>query len=323
MNFTLTRRKMLEVLGSAVLSPPLVAMAAGPKPLRGAFPIMATPYTETGAVDFEDLAGEVEFMVRCGVQGMVWPQSASEFSKLTRQERMTGMEILAKAGRGKKPALVLGVQGADTAEMLEYAGLAEKLAPDAVMAIPPANGKNLDEVRAYYRALAKAVTRPVFIQTSGGPKGLEPTTGMIVELATEFPNLGYVKEEVEPRIPRMLELARHRPVIKALFSGSGGWPYEMHLGFDGMMPGAPFADIYARLWELHEAGNDRQVRELFSKLALLTTLEAQIPGMRLYVMKKRGVFKTMVSRRTEFRPTPEATQEIDESLALLKPSLRA
>ena len=30
----------------------------------------------------------------------------------------------------------------------------------------------------------------------------------------------------------------------------------------------------------------------FSKLTLLTTLEQQIPGMRLYVMKKRGVFKT-------------------------------
>jgi hypothetical protein len=97
----------------------------------------------------------------------------------------------------------------------------------------------------------------------------------------------------------------------------------MRLGFDGMMPGAPFADIYAQLWELHEAGRERQVRELFSRLLLMTTLEAQIPGTRLYVMKKRGVFKTLVSRRSEFKPTPEAVQEIDESFALLKPFLRA
>jgi len=137
-----------------------------------------------------------------------------------------------------------------------------------------------------------------------------------------LPNFGYVKEELDPRIPRMQELAGHRPAIKALFSGSGDWPYEMRLGFDGMMPGAPFADVYARLWELHEAGEERQVRELFSKLLLLTTLEGQIPGMRLYVMKKRGVFKTLVSRRTEFKARPEAVQEIDESLALLKPYLR-
>jgi len=44
--------------------------------------------------------------------------------------------------------------------------------------------------------------------------------------------------------------------------------------------------------------------------------------MRLYVMKKRGVFKTMLSRRSEFKPAPEATQEIDETLAMLKPYLK-
>jgi hypothetical protein len=55
----------------------------------------------------------------------------------------------------------------------------------------------------------------------------------------------------------------------------------------------------------------------------MTTLEQQIPGMRLYVMKKRGVFKTMISRRTEFLAAPESVGEIDESLALLKPYLKA
>src|SRR5215469_3236270 len=98
---THTRRQLLRGLSSALLAPKLFVKAAAAKPFRGAFPIVATPYTESKAIDYEDLAGEVEFMVRCGVQGMVWPQSASEFSKLTRQERMTGMEILAKAARGK------------------------------------------------------------------------------------------------------------------------------------------------------------------------------------------------------------------------------
>lgn len=322
MALTYTRRRLLAGLGSAVLLPKLVLSGKSQKPMRGAFPIMATPYTDSKAVDYEDLANEVEFMVRCGVQGMVWPQSASEYTKLTKEERMKGMEVLARAAKGKKPALVLGVQGASTEEMLEYARHAEKLEPDAVIAIPPAEGKNLDDFRAYYRALCRIARRPVFIQTSAGPKDVVPTTDFIVELARQFPNFGYVKEELDPLIPRMLELARHRPAIKALFSGTGGWPYEMRLGFDGMMPGAPYSDIYAQLWELHEAGEKRKVRELFSRLTLMTTLERQIPGMRLYVMKKRGVFKTMMSRRTEFKPEPKAIEEIEDSFALLKPYLR-
>jgi len=48
-----------------------------------------------------------------------------------------------------------------------------------------------------------------------------------------------------------------------------------------------------------------------------------IPGMRLYVMKKRGVFKTMMSRRTEFKPAQGTIEEIEDSFALLKPYLRA
>jgi dihydrodipicolinate synthase/N-acetylneuraminate lyase len=233
------------------------------------------------------------------------------------------MEVLAGAAKGRKPALVLGVQGPNTQAMLEFARLAEKLQPDAMIAIPPAEAKTVDDVRAYYRALGSVTKRPVFIQTTGGPKALEPTVEFIAELAREIPNFGYVKEEVEPTVERLQALSKYRPAIKALFSGSGGWPYEMRLGFDGMMPGAPFADIYARLWSLHEAGRMDQVREVFSKLLLMTTLEHQIPGMRLYVMKKRGVFKTMVSRRSAFKATPEAVREIDETFEMLKPYLRA
>jgi dihydrodipicolinate synthase/N-acetylneuraminate lyase len=313
-----TRRQLLAALGSAWLAPKLALRGqSGAKPLRGAFPIMATPFTESKAVDFEDLAGEVEFMVRSGVQGMVWPQSASEYTQLTKDERMKGMEVLAKAVRGKKPALVLGVQGANTEEMLEYARHAEELQPDAVIAIPPAQGKNIDDFRSYYRALCQVAKRPVFIQTSSGPKGVDPAIPFILELAREFPNFGYVKEELG--LPRMVELNKSRPPIKAIFSGTGGWPYEMRLGLDGMMPGSPYSDIYAQLWVLHEAGRMDQVRELFAKLTLATTLEAQIPGMRLYVMKKRGIFKTMMSRRSEFKSTPAAIAEIDDTLAVLKP----
>jgi 4-hydroxy-tetrahydrodipicolinate synthase len=316
-----TRRQLLERLGSALLASKFVLKAAATKPLRGAFPIMATPYTEAKAIDYEDLAGEVDFLVRCGVQGMVWPQLASEYVFLTKEERLRGMEVVANAAKGKKPALVLGVQGAHTDEMLEYARHAERLQPDAVIAIAPAQGKSIEDFRVYYRALCQTAKRPVFIQTTGGPRGVEPPSiDFIVELAREFPNFGYVKEELG--LPRMKDLAKYRPAIRTIFSGTGGWPYEMRLGFDGMMPGSPFADIYAQLWILHEAGQTDKVRDLFSKLTLMTTLEQQIPGMRLYVMKKRGVFKTMVSRRTEFKPTPEATQEIDESFAMLKPYLK-
>ena len=259
--------------------------------MRGAFPIMATPYTESKDVDYEDLASEVQFMVRSGVQGMVWPQSASEYTKLTKDERMKGYGSPGEGRQGNQAGADSRRARRTTEEMLEYARHAEKLEPDAVIAIPPAEGKSLDDFRAYYRALCRIAKRPVFIQTSAGPKGVEPTIDFIIELAREFPNAGYVKEELKPLIPRMQEMAKHRPAIKALFSGTGDWPSEMRLGFDGMMPGSPYSDIYAKLWELHEAGEIRKVDELFSRLQAMIDLEPKIPGMRLYMMKKTRRFQ--------------------------------
>ena len=295
--------------------------------MQGAFIILSTPYTQSKAVDWEDLAGEVDFLDRCGVQGLVWPQLSSELLQLTRDERMRGMEALAKAVRGKKPALVLGVQGDDTAEMLEYAAHAEKLAPDAMIAIPPKKAKSVDDYREYFRALCKLTQRPIFIQTSGGAPSIVTSVDFMLDLAREFPNFGYVKEEHEPVIARMKELIAHRPdPIKRVFGANfgNGWLYQMRLGCDGTITGgAMYADIYARLWSLHAAHKPDELRDLFAKLLLMLNLDQDIPATRLYILKKRGIFKTTVSRRQQFRLTTEEIAEIEHRFDALNPYLTA
>src|SRR5439155_18220147 len=250
-----TRRELLAGLSMAAFGPRLPA-ATQDKPMRGVFIIMAKPYTESDAVDYEDLAREVDFLDRCGVEGMVWPQLASEYSKLTREERLRGMEVIAKAAKGKKPALVLGVQGPNKAAALADLEKAESGGPDAIIAIPPTEAKSLDDFREYYRALARATRRPLFIQTTGGAKGIVPTIELLVELANEFPHCGYVKEEQARVIERMQALGKHRPAIRSIFSGAAGkgMLYEMRMGFDGTMPGAPYSDIYAQIWNLYQSG---------------------------------------------------------------------
>jgi len=161
--------------------------------------------------DYEDLEREVDFLTRCGVHGMVWPQLASEYASLSLDERMRGMELLAKASRGKAPALVLGVQGANVQAALEYLEKAEEMKPDALIAIPPTEARSADDFRRYYASLAGSTKRPLFIQTTGGAKGITPDVSFLLELAREFPNCGYIKEEFQPVIPRMKQLAADRP----------------------------------------------------------------------------------------------------------------
>lgn len=324
MTSQITRRSLLAGLGSTalILSAPLRAQTR--KSFKGIFPIVATPFTSSKPVDYEDLANEVEFLDRCGVHGMVWPQLASEYQSLTKEERLHGMETLARAHRGKKSALIFGVQGETKEVAVEYTRHAEKLEPDALIAIPPKQAKTLDDYRDYYGAFARATERPVFLQTTGGAPGLEPKIAFLVDLAKEFPQLGYVKEEWSPVIPRMLELASHRPAIKSVFSGSGGrgMMYEWRLGMDGTMPGSPYADLYVQVWDAYEAGDKDKAREIFSKLLLMLNCENQVEGTRQHIMKKRGVFKTTVSRLRTFTLTPEAIAEIEYHWQGCKPYMK-
>jgi 4-hydroxy-tetrahydrodipicolinate synthase len=316
MTSNFSRRHALKLLGLAALSSQLDA--ATDKPMKGIFPIMATPYTSSNQVDYEDLEKEVEFMTRCGANGMVWPQHASELLYLSREERRRGMRVLAKAIKGKKPALILGVQAATKEDAVEYAELAEELSPDAVIAMPPTGAKSLDDYRDYYRTLSRITKRPFFIQTTGGAPDVDPTVDFLIELARELPNFGYVKEEHSPMYERIHALAMAHPAIKAAFSGPVEL-YSMRMGCDGCMPEALYPDIDVQIWALYHSGGEEKAREIFSKRLLMTATANDIPGAQPYIMKKRGVFKMPLSRRQSTNLTADAIREIDFEFEGLKP----
>ena len=324
---TLTRRECLTVLATAAVVPGMRLRAAEAKLMRGAFMILSTPYSETGEVDFDDLAGEAEFCERCGIEALVWPQNSSEQRYLSQAERLRGFDTLARANEGRAPALVLGAQADDTAGMLEYARHAEALAPDAMIAIPPRTATSLDDFRRYYAALCEVTDRPVFVQTSGGAPDIEPTVDFIVSLAREFPQCGYVKEEHPPVQERMLQLAEHRPdPIRTILGANFGreWVYEMRLGTDGVMTGGVmYADIYATMWDFYLAGRHDELRELNGRLLQMLNLDSLVPGVRLYILRRRGIFKTVKSRRGEYSFSKAQIDEIEHRFVALEPYLRA
>jgi len=356
----ITRRQMLTaavagasgviagtVLGghSHAAEPAGKAAPADPR-VRGPFLILSTPFTATGQVDFDTLADEARFVNWTGCSGMIWPQSGDSVDLLTREEKLQGMEILASLAREFRTALCLGVQGKDTAEMLEYAKYVEKLAPAAIISRPPDTGKTEDDLREYWHALARVAQRPVIIQTTGGVsyKGPAPSVELLTELAKDLPQFGYVKEEAKNITARVRALAAARPPIRRVFSarGAAGWLHEMRIGSEGVITErAVVADVFMRVWELYQSGADATaLRDAYCKLLLMSDISASIPGgtlrgYQLYLWKKRGVFKTMVSRSygpnksipsspifSELTLTDDDVAEIEYRFEALKPYLK-
>ena len=296
------------VAGSVLPGKPLCAQQDGatakadPK-VRGPFPILSTPFTESGEVDHSVLAKQAKFVAWGGCPGMIWPQSGDSIDLLTMDEKMNGMEVLAKTARSLPTSLCLGVQGKDTEEMLAFAEHAEKLEPEAIISRPPDSGKTEEDLRQYWRALAAVAKRPVILQTTGGVayKGPLPSPELMIELAAEFPHFGYIKEEAGDVLGRMRTSLAAMPPVRRVFSARGGfhWLKESQLGSEGVITErAAYADVLTRIWELQQSGEDPKILEdVFNKFIQMVRVKpGSLRGANLIVWKKRGVFKNLVSR---------------------------
>ena len=327
--------------------------------LRGPLPIISTPFVESGSVDYDVLGKEARFIIESGCSGAIWPQSEDSYDLLTNDEKKKGIERILQATKSLKGKAVIGCQGRDKAEMMEFAEFIENAAKKynhnaVIISRPPDDGKTEEDLMDYYSALGNVVTLPVIIQTGGGERyrGVMPSVKMLVELAKRFPKtFGYIKEESGNASSRIMEEVKEKPVIKTVFSAMGGtqWLYQgRRLGSEGLITERPaYADLVSYIWKQMENGDvNNTLDDAFSKLLLMVNAETMFPGegmrtgMRcphIYILKKRGIFKNCVSRAWEIKDghkvvpespivvelemTDEQKDEVDRRYESLKPYL--
>src|SRR5437667_5204967 len=333
-----SRREFVARVAGAALALPTLARAdwfaaafepavpAEQKRFRGIFAILETPFALNDQMEEGDLEREADFCVRAGAHGLVWPQLAAEFYLLSEEERMRGAETVIRRVAERRP-VVIGVQAPMKELAIKLARHAEEKGADAVIALPPYLGHaGLDTAADYYRSLARAVKLPIFIQNSGNPWGPAMSTEFVIRLAREFPQLGYVKEEVEPVAHRLEQYARSG-VMTGIFSGSAGRSLlnELPRGSSGTMPACEFVDVDAQVYDLATAGKMEEARQLFAKLLPMINFE-ETYGMPFAkaVLVRRGVFKTAKMRG---HAGPELDkfdeQELEGWWKQLQPYLRA
>ena len=282
--------------------------------VRGAYPILTTPYLADGSVDYDSLVKEAKWVDVAGVDGVIWPQSDDSIDLLTTDEKKKGIEVLVKASCDFRARLCIGVNGRDTAEMLEIArhaeSLAAKLNPRAVFISRPGDDcRTQEDLERYYEALASVARRPVIVQTYNGDKCPAPSVELLVRLAERHPGVyGWIKEEVrdgfEANRRMKCELAA-KPPLKTVFSAWGGWQWLYQsrcLGSEGVISErAALAPMLAGIWRLMEAKDetgrlDAAYAKYLLAINLMQTVPGDLRGYQLVFFKEKGVFRTTVSR---------------------------
>ena len=292
----------------------LLAAVPSVKEMKGPFPIMSTTYFKDGSVDCEGLKREARFVHESGCPGCIWGQSNDAIDLLTADEKFRCFEACAEAVEGLDITLALGANGTNTTELVEIAAEIERVAarhPSARIAMisrPPDDVRSQTDIERAWEALATVAKRPVIFQTFGTPDTPTPDVSLLVRLAERHPDIyGYIKEEASGygAVERMYEENRHRPALKTLMAGWGGWQMLMqmrHCGCEGLVTErCAYAPVIAAIWRDYVRGErGYKLAESFAMFRLLCDQRNFPEGLRgyhLYLLEKEGVFMNRLSRQ--------------------------
>ena len=290
---------------------------------RGVYAIPCTPFDGDGAIDEASLRREVQFCLECGAHGLVGPVNASEFSTLSDAERRRWATIAAEELDGRIPYIV-GVSAVSGPVAAEFASHARQVGAAAVIAMPPYVNR-LDEPRLfdYYAAIAEAAQLPVFLQDWIPPIGQTMPPPLMARMIREIPGVEYLKEESAKASQVISQLfALCGDELKGIQGGQAGRHIftEYARGVCGTMPAAELTDVHVRIWNLLEAGEETEARELFYGILPLLNFEAPY-GVAAYkeVLRRRGVIATNTCRGAMTPLDDEDLRELDRIWPYVEP----
>ncbi len=288
------------------------------KELIGVVPIVPTPFFENEEIDEASLRNLIEFAVRAKLPAVCLPAYASEFYKLSDEEKLRVVKVAVEQAAGRilivaqsnSPSLKIAIQLAQ-ANVKAGADIIS-LAVPRIFSLPEAS------IQTYLTGFLESIPNtPVLIQDFN-PGGSSLSVALINSLRLAHPNFRYLKLE-EP-----LCAAKFESIIKTtegkvgVFEGWGGL-YLMELvpiGIRGVMPGLGVSDILQKVFMLRKEGKSQKAFELFERV--MPQIFFSLQNMELFhyaekeLLMARGILKNSFSRKAAYLPDASSIKYIKE-----------
>jgi 4-hydroxy-tetrahydrodipicolinate synthase len=217
---------------------------------HGVYTALVTPLSADEEVDYQTLAGFVNYLIEeGGVHGLIPLGSTGEYYALSARERAEVLKITIQTAAGRVPVLA-GANAGSTREVVQYCQQAEKLGASGVLLAPPYYSlPRPDEIREHFRAVNDAVGVPIMLYNFPGRTGVDMTPELIERLA-ELKQVQYIKESTGD-VTRTSEIVRRLGERITVFCGCDTIALECFvLGVAGWVSGTanvlprPHVEIY-------------------------------------------------------------------------------
>ncbi|TAF72334.1 MAG: dihydrodipicolinate synthase family protein [Bacteroidetes bacterium] len=288
------------------------------KELLGVIPIIPTPFTADEEVDEQALRNLVEFAISIGIKAACLPAYASEFYKLSDDEKLLVVKIAVDQAKGRmqivaqsnSPSLKIAIKLAK-ANIAAGADVIS-LAVPRIFALPEVS------IKQYLSEFFDAIPNtPVLIQDFN-PGGSSISVKLIDDLRLKHPNFKYLKLEEPLCAPKFEDIIKTTNGSVGVLEGWGGL-YLLELipvGIAGVMPGLAVSDILQKVFTLRQKGETAKAFEIFERVMPQIFFSLQNMELFHYAEKElliaRGVLKNSIARKGAYIPDASTANYIKE-----------
>jgi len=294
----------------------------------GVYIISATPFTETGAIDYDGTDRLVEFYLQHGVSGMTILGMMGEAPKLSSEEALSFMRYMLKRVAGRVPVIVgVSNEGITNIAALSHAAMDQGAA--GVMIAPPKGLGSDEKLYGYFAQCFEALGTevPVCYQDFPLSTGVTLSADLFIRMVRDFKQLVMLKHEDWPGLNKLSKVRAAEARRVSILCGNGGifLPEEMARGADGAMTGFAFPEMLVDIVRLCNEGEQDKASDLFDAYLPLVRLEQQ-PGAGLAIRKeilcRRGALECNAARLPGPKLSSEDHAEITRLLARLDKRLQ-
>jgi 4-hydroxy-tetrahydrodipicolinate synthase len=254
----------------------------------GVYIISATPFTETGDIDYASADRLVEFYLQHGVTGMTILGMMGEAPKLSSGESLAFMQHMLKRIAGQVPVIVgVSNEGIENIKSLSHSAMDEGAA--GVMIAPPRGLGTDEKLYGYFAQCFEALgpNVPVCYQDFPLSTGVSLSADLFTRIVKDFKQLVMLKHEDWPGLNKLSKIRNTDVRRVSILCGNGGifLPEEMARGADGAMTGFAFPEMLVDVVRLCNEGKPDAASDLFDVYLPLVRLEQQ-PGVGLAIRKE-------------------------------------
>ena len=293
----------------------------------GVYIISATPFTQTGAIDYTSIDQLVEFYLEHGVTGMTILGMMGEAPKLSSEETVLFIQTMLKRVAGRVPVIV-GVTNAGITNIAAVSKLAMDQGAAGVMIAPPSGLATDEKLYNYFAQCFEALGPdiPVCYQDFPLATGVHLSADLFMRMVRDYEQLVMLKHEDWPGLNKLSKVRASDGRRVSILCGNGGifLPEEMARGADGAMTGFAFPEMLVEVVRLCNEGAQDLASDLFDAYLPLVRLEQQ-PGAGLAIRKeilhRRGALACNAARLPGPSLSTEDHAEITRLLTRLEQRL--